>query len=63
MCYLSLPRGAVGRSAVCDRGIFWPYSLSYWYQCLALSMLVSIRILVSKTPVMHFLNANTDTQS
>ena len=28
-CYVALPHGAVGWSAVCDFGISWPYSLLF----------------------------------
>ena len=37
-CSVALPHGAVGWSAVCDWGISWSYSLTFWYySCLFFS--------------------------
>ena len=35
-CSMALPRGVVGRYAVCDCRIFWPYSLTVSYFISAL---------------------------
>ena len=31
-CYVTLPHGTVGWSAVCDCGISWSYSLTFWFK-------------------------------